>query len=265
MKTRLSLRAIEYFQNYPSSNLKDSILYSLLNFGKCVRSNLYYYLCQDLKIAFDLDLALAIEMIHAYSLIHDDLPAMDNANYRRGKITNHRQFDEATAILAGDALLTHSFDLVILSKASNKITLIQDIVQHIGINGILGGQDLDIQIQNPSIEQKQKIDRLKTTKLFILTAKLTQHPIINNSLFIEAIELLGEIFQNQDDYLDLFANAQELGKDTMQDQNKQFTQEHYLEIFNTLQNKWDKFNCILSQLKLLQTQKYLKTLINRSK
>lgn len=152
--------------------LKDSMLYSLMTGGKRVRPLLIYALLYAFKkdVTLGKSSALAIEYIHTYSLIHDDLPAMDNDDYRRGKLTNHKQFDEATAILAGDNLLTQAFGLISQDNklsSSKKIRLISALVESANHNGMIGGQVDDIQSENKviSVEQLIAIHHRKTGAL----------------------------------------------------------------------------------------------------
>lgn len=141
--------------------LKQSMLYSLTNGGKRVRPLLIY----ALLYAFGKDVnlgrssALAIEYVHTYSLIHDDLPAMDDDDYRRGQLTNHKQFDEATAILAGDNLLTQAFGLIsedVYLTEKQKVDLISALVTSANHSGMIGGQVDDIQ----SAHQQITLDEL---------------------------------------------------------------------------------------------------------
>lgn len=143
-------------QNITHDRLKQSMSYSLSNGGKRVRPLLIFEtlrLFQE-NIRMVYPIAAAIEYIHTYSLIHDDLPAMDNDDYRRGQLTNHKQFDETTAILAGDALLTHAFGLIGESElsAEQKVTLMNALVQFSGGNGMIGGQMYDMFGQGKEID-----------------------------------------------------------------------------------------------------------------
>ncbi|QTU83499.1 polyprenyl synthetase family protein [Carnobacteriaceae bacterium zg-C25] len=153
------------------SRLAKAMHYSLSNGGKRVRPLLtlatVYVLGGDVKNAYPI--ASAIEYIHTYSLIHDDLPAMDNDDYRRGQLTSHKQFDEPTAILAGDALLTHAFGLIVGSvyTSDQKVKMIDQLVRCSGGNGMIGGQMNDIMAQGQSstLEAVQHIHALKTGAL----------------------------------------------------------------------------------------------------
>lgn len=158
-------------QHITHERLQQSMSYSLSNGGKRVRPLLIFATLrlfqEDVRVAYPI--AVAIEYIHTYSLIHDDLPAMDNDDYRRGQLTNHKQFDEATAILAGDALLTHAFGLISESdlNAEQKVQLINLLVQFAGGNGMIGGQMYDMFAQGKTVdlENVKQTHELKTAAL----------------------------------------------------------------------------------------------------
>lgn len=204
-------------------NLKEAMRYSALNGGKRLRPMLLiaagHLSGADAKILYPL--GMAIEMIHAYSLIHDDLPAMDDDSLRRGKPTCHIQFDEATAILAGDALLTESF--VILSHLegisdSVKIKLIQLFSHSAGASGMVGGQMMDLEGEERKITSDElvAIHRLKTGKL--IKASILAGAIAGNSdektlmHLTEFADNIGLAFQVKDDILDVTGTSEELGK-----------------------------------------------------
>ena len=175
--------------------------------------------------------AAAIEMIHTYSLIHDDLPAMDDDDLRRGRPTCHIAFDEATAILAGDALLSEAFGIVMKSECSAEIRgrLVELLSAYAGVDGMILGQTLDIAAERQpvsDIEALEEIHRHKTGKLLTLpllcAAWLGDHP-----QDIEALQQIGEriglSFQIQDDILDVTRSRQELGKSTSDEKNHKST------------------------------------------
>ena len=175
--------------------------------------------------------ACALEMIHTYSLIHDDLPAMDNDDYRRGKPTNHKVFGEAVAILAGDALLTHAFGVI--TRCSGKvddnriIMVIRELSEAAGSTGMVGGQVVDILSEGREINHEELlfIHRHKTGCLF--RAALRTGAILSgaNDDQLEALtayaEHLGLAFQIIDDVLDIAGDAEKLGKKTGSDIKKQ--------------------------------------------
>ncbi|WP_373756372.1 polyprenyl synthetase family protein, partial [Streptococcus ferus] len=151
-KLRYIDRAIQayYEQNLVSERLIEAILYSVNAGGKRIRPMLLLAVLEAFGHELTMShyqVAAALEMIHTGSLIHDDLPAMDNDDYRRGRLTNHKQFDEATAILAGDSLFLDPFGLIAQSNLSAdiKINLILELANASGSRGMVGGQMLDIE------------------------------------------------------------------------------------------------------------------------
>ncbi|MBD3841121.1 MAG: polyprenyl synthetase family protein [Campylobacterales bacterium] len=169
--------------------------------------------------------ALAIEFLHTYSLIHDDLPSMDNADLRRGHPTLHKTFDEVTAILVGDALNTHAFHLLACAPLSSdvKIELIKILSDDGGINGMIIGQAIDCYFENQtiSLEKLQFLHIHKTAKL--IAASLKMGAIIANldlqiqdKLYQFGIDI-GLLFQIQDDIIDETASCEEAGKTTSND------------------------------------------------
>ncbi len=172
-----------------------------------------------------LPVALAIEFLHTYSLIHDDLPAMDNADLRRGHPTLHKSFDEVTAILVGDALNTHSFNLIANAPLSSevKIELIKALSSDGGIDGMIIGQAIDCYFENQKLEL-EKLEFLHIHKTAKLIASSLKMGGIIVGLPSETIEKLynfgidiGLLFQIQDDIIDETATSEEAGKTTAND------------------------------------------------
>lgn len=200
--------------------LREAMRYSLLNGGKRLRGCLLLASCEmaggDPQEA--LPFAAALEMIHAYSLIHDDLPAMDNDTLRRGKPTNHVVFGEALAILAGDGLLTHAFEIMASSAHSRAFPALREIAAAAGVGGMLAGQTLDVTMEGaePNMELVQLIHSGKTAAL--LTAPVTAGLILGGARdpFVEAGRKygyhLGMAFQIVDDLLDLEGDPVLMGK-----------------------------------------------------
>ncbi len=181
--------------------------------------------CQPLLIKNALPVALGIEFLHTYSLIHDDLPTMDNADLRRGHPTLHKSFDEVTAILVGDALNTQSFNLIANAPLSNdiKIELIKVLSSDGGIDGMIIGQAIDCYFENKKLELKQLefLHIHKTAKL--IAGSLKMGAIISaldteqqNKLYDLGIDI-GLLFQIQDDIIDETATEEEAGKTTSND------------------------------------------------
>jgi len=216
------LTAIFSKKNIPS-NLRASMEYSLFAGGKRLRPILLFASYDTFAKPSNkvLKTAAALEMVHTYSLIHDDLPAMDNDDYRRGLLTNHRKFDEATAILAGDALLTFSFEHIVtdeLLSADEKVYLLQALTKASGAEGMVAGQVLDTEgeQQELRLSDLEKIHKLKTGELisFAITAGAYLANVEEERIqhLNEFAYYLGLIFQVQDDILDVIGDPEKLGK-----------------------------------------------------
>jgi geranylgeranyl diphosphate synthase, type II len=214
--------------------LQEAMEYSLYAGGKRLRPILLLAALEALGGTFEqgLPAACALEMIHTYSLIHDDLPAMDNDDFRRGKPTNHKQFDEATAILAGDGLLTHAF-YVLYSLVDNGISatsamrLVKELAFYAGPRGMVGGQMADLLGENRQIEfrELQFIHEHKTADLLMYSVRAGA---ILGGATEEQIQLvttfgrnIGLAFQIQDDILDIYGEEEKIGKPVGSDINNQ--------------------------------------------
>lgn len=221
--------ALEHYLNaLPNfaTNLDQAIRYSTLNQGKRIRPALVLAVGEALQIEQErlLAPACALELIHCYSLVHDDLPAMDNDSLRRGKPTCHIAFTEATAILVGDAQQTLAFQ--ILSEESNicaehRLTMIQMLSQASGAFGMVSGQQIDMNSEGDietllSLDQLKQLHRLKTgallkTALLLGACQSAKFSKIRGNL--ESIgDTIGLAFQVQDDILDIESDTQTLGK-----------------------------------------------------
>ncbi|MGA4513618.1 geranylgeranyl diphosphate synthase, type II [Staphylococcus caledonicus] len=205
------------------TNLEEGMQYSLNAGGKRIRPLLILLTLDVLNADYNKgrQTALALEMIHTYSLIHDDLPAMDNDDYRRGKLTNHKVYGEWKAILAGDALLTKAFELVAnddLLSADVKVKIISRLAHDSGHLGMVGGQTLDMESEDSPIDiaTLEQIHKAKTgalLKFAILSA--AEIAEVDQPTF-EALETysehLGLMFQIKDDLLDIYGDEEKLGK-----------------------------------------------------
>lgn len=199
--------------------LYESISYSLLSGGKRIRPVLCYATAEmlGLDISCVKDLALAIEMIHTYSLVHDDLPAMDNDDYRRGQLSTHKKFGEANGILTGDALLNLAFEVCLDKESFNKheIKAIKIIAEYAGVSGMIAGQFYDLTENKPLTEEfLYNIYENKTAKL-IMAPILAASCFANEKFFNELKDFaynLGVLFQITDDFLDLEGTFDEIGK-----------------------------------------------------
>lgn len=171
--------------------------------------------------------AYAIELLHTYSLIHDDLPAMDNASLRRGEITLHVAYDEVTAVLVGDALNTYAFEVLSNSPFSDytRVLLIRELAYNGGLNGMVLGQAIDCHFENTplSLENVKFLHINKTAKLIAASLKMGAIIIgderLSDRLYDFGIKL-GLLFQVQDDILDVTQTTQEAGKPTNNDEAK---------------------------------------------
>ena len=208
------------------SNVKDAMRYALEAGGKRLRPYLVFAMSnQTLQNENMLNLAYALEMVHTYSLVHDDLPAMDNDDYRRGQLTTHKRFDVATAILAGDALLTQAFYVIstLALKHEDLVRAIHILSMSSGANGMILGQVLDIQNDTKYSNQIEDLYRLyeyKTGCLF--SAALRLGNLLNqkheNEDQLDRIgKKLGIVFQIQDDYLERTSTFDVIGKSNQSD------------------------------------------------
>ena len=217
----------------PADNLKSAMRYSVLDGGKRIRATLVYA-CAELfqpdffgKMIDDENqcsgvdsAACAVELIHAYSLIHDDLPAMDNDALRRGKPTCHIAYDEATAILAGDALQSLAFDM--LSKyefnAGLQLKLINTLAKAASLSGMIVGQAMDIDAENKTItiEELEKIHHFKTGALIAASVRMGGLLGTASAVNLEKLDLyaraIGLAFQVKDDILDVEGCVEDTGK-----------------------------------------------------
>ncbi len=208
--------------------LIDAMRYSLLAGGKRIRPALVLLageLCGgDRRI--DMVPAVAIEMVHTFSLIHDDLPAMDNDDYRRGKLTNHKVFGEAMAILAGDALLAFAFELIgryYDGDAEKRSALMTELARATGPGGMTGGQVLDMLFDGKSgtIHQAERVHLMKTAMLIRCACRLGAISADADESQLEALSEYGKniglAFQIVDDLLDQTGTQKNLGKRTRKD------------------------------------------------
>ena len=204
--------------------LLESMRYSAEAGGKRIRPFMTLLVCDVLggDIEKAIPYAVAVELVHTYSLIHDDLPAMDNDDYRRGKLTNHKVYGEARAILAGDALLTYAFEVVAnntkMSDADN-IKAIKILADGSGAFGMIGGQEIDLATeQEKSYDTLVKMHRLKTGALICAAAKLgvLAAGLGDDAKVLKAAKTYGDAigltFQIVDDILDFTKTYVELGK-----------------------------------------------------
>lgn len=211
-----------------ATSLRESVLYSIHAGGKRIRPFLLLEVLEALQITIcpaHAQVAAALEMIHTGSLIHDDLPAMDDDDYRRGRLTNHKKFGEALAILAGDALFLDPYALIAQADLSSqtKVDLIASLSLASGSLGMVAGQVLDMEgeRQELSLEELQTIHANKTGKLLAFpfqAAAILASLDEKMQLQLKTVgELIGLAFQVRDDVLDVTASFEEIGKTPQKD------------------------------------------------
>jgi len=211
-----------------AANLREAVLYSIHAGGKRIRPYLLLVVLESLQVPITLShaqVAAALEMIHTGSLIHDDLPAMDDDDFRRGRLTNHKKFGEALAILAGDALFLDPYALIAQADLPNeiKVDLIASLSLSSGSMGMVAGQVLDMEGEGKhlNLEELQTIHANKTGKLLAFpfqAAGVIAGLDKNLQKQLKTVgELIGLAFQVRDDILDVTASFEEIGKTPQKD------------------------------------------------
>lgn len=211
-----------------ASNLREAVLYSIHAGGKRIRPYLLLEVLESLQVPITIahaQVAAALEMIHTGSLIHDDLPAMDDDDFRRGRLTNHKKFGEALAILAGDALFLDPYALIAQADLPNeiKVDLIASLSLSSGSMGMVAGQVLDMEGEGKhlNLEELQTIHANKTGKLLAFpfqAAGVIAGLDENLQKQLKTVgELIGLAFQVRDDILDVTASFEEIGKTPQKD------------------------------------------------
>ncbi len=218
---------------YPH-RLSEAMKYGVMNGGKRIRPIIMYMICDLFEVNYTKieDIAVALEFIHCYSLIHDDLPAMDDDMYRRGKLTTHIKYDEATAILVGDVLLTEAFNIVVNSNKitdKDKVKVIQKMSEYAGFYGMVGGQYVDMESENKKVgvETLEYIHNHKTGKLLLASVELPLIVLnvegVKKEKLLEFAEIIGIAFQIKDDILDVEGSFEETGKESTDEKNEKTT------------------------------------------
>lgn len=221
-KDSLNIYAKEYIENLEIPELlKESIIYSLVNDGKKIRPLSFLYLLKFYKLDYKkyFDIALAIELVHTYSLVHDDLPEMDNDNYRWGKPTNHLVYGQDIAVLTGDAMLTLAFEVLSKSIVDDtlKVKLIQQFANYSGAMGMIAGQIYDVKQKNYEVDANylRKMHSLKTGRLIELPlnfACLVAQKDEELKYIQDFGKELGIAYQIKDDILDYYGDFEKIGK-----------------------------------------------------
>lgn len=270
------IRLDRQFQRYllqpqPTAiRLQKAITYSVLNGGKRIRPLLTYLTCHTFDGNWDLadPAACAIELVHVYSLIHDDLPAMDNSDLRRGKPSCHKAFDEATAILAGDALQPLAFEILATHPAAlslqQRIKMIELLSKACGMQGMTAGQMLDMEgTHNRDINALTQMYQLKTGALLAASVQLGAVAAgrlddAAQSALTEFATNLGLAFQIQDDLLDIESPTDTLGKPQNLDEiNGKTTYPALVGVESSRKKITELFTCAMTALDFFGTKKSL--------
>ena len=224
-RNRIDAALAEYFtlgDEFPQARLAEAMRYSLLAGGKRIRPILVLEFCRiaggDVEAA--LPVACAIEMLHTYSLIHDDLPCMDNDALRRGRPTNHVVYGECTAVLAGDTLQAEAFGTILRCDlpADRKAACAEILAGAVGLDGMCGGQYLDMSWEGRKLSEQEltEINSRKTGALLVAACQMGVAAAGGNEKMLEAAGMfgagLGMAFQIRDDMLDVLSTEEELGK-----------------------------------------------------
>lgn len=256
--------------------VKEAMNYSYLADSKRLRPLLLMSMLIDM--GYDekegLEAASALEMIHTYSLIHDDLPAFDNDDYRRGKLTCHKMFNESTAVLAGDGLLTEAFHHLATShySAEVKVKLIDILSSHAGADGMIRGQSFDMlyETTNPTLQQLKEMNNDKTGKLltapFLMALAIASKEELNDT-FTKIGRIIGIAFQIQDDILDVTSTQEMMGKslsDCDNDKSTYVTLMGLSEAQQVVEEMYQEVDCLLPE-QFVTTSQLLKSMRKRVK
>lgn len=218
-------------KNMPTATLADAMRYSLLAGGKRIRPMLVLEFCRIAggDVEKTMPVACAIEMLHTYSLIHDDLPCMDNDELRRGKPTNHVVFGECTATLAGDALQAEAFGTILRSELppERRADCAEILAGAVGLDGMCGGQYLDMAWEGRKLTEQEltEINSRKTGALLVAACQMGVAAAGGSEAMLAAAgqygAAIGMAFQIRDDMLDVLSTAEELGKPIGSDEQEQ--------------------------------------------
>ena len=221
----------KYLESLRPCRISEAMAYALEG-GKRFRPRIIFAIAEGMGINEEktYDAALALELIQTYSLIHDDLPAMDNDDMRRGKPSLHKAFREDIAILSGDQLLTDSFRVVSSSKEYSdlcKVNIIKALSSYAGMDGMIYGQLLDVTSDGEHIDKESlfEIQDNKTGGLFKIACLIPMYikGEDNEEYYIKLGSLIGQIFQNQDDLFDMIKTEEEMGKTSSDAKNNKGT------------------------------------------
>ena len=260
------------YPNEPQKTLFDSMRYSLLAGGKRLRPVFVFDFCRMCGGNWEkaVHFAAAVEMIHTYSLIHDDLPCMDNDDYRRGELTNHKVYGEAIAILAGDGLLTAAFHTIAKADldAATRIKAVEMLAACAGELGMVGGQVLDMQSEQRLCTRQEVLDIQSRKTGALIKAACVLGVLAGDgsseqlSAAKEFAEHLGLAFQIRDDMLDVIGDAKEMGKAIGVDQFKNtFVQLYGLDTCDAMVR--EHTNLALESLRVFKDNAYMIELANQ--
>ena len=272
--------AIEFNFSDNRKILEDAIKYSVNSNGKRIRPLICMGVESSLSntVSISKIISVAVELIHCYSLIHDDLPAMDNDDFRRGKPTCHKKFGEDIAILSGDVLNSYVFEylsneLPHFTNTDNTLLIIKELAKACGARGMAGGQVLDLQSEisgTSSLPELQKIHTLKTGALLKFCFETTTKVISNDNKIVASMSEIGHhfgiLFQIIDDILDETGSFEEIGKSPGKDsQQKKLTYVSYLGIETAIKEAKKHHEIGIQTLKKLNKDTtYLETLFNKT-
>tara|TARA_B110000090_G_scaffold203867_1_gene249100 strand:- start:1570 stop:2445 length:876 start_codon:yes stop_codon:yes gene_type:complete len=223
---------INYLKNQELSLLLDPMKYGVISGGKKIRSTIILDAGKIFKLSENklINICAAVECIHSYSLIHDDLPCMDNDSIRRGKPSTHMKFGEASAVLAGNSLLTLAFEIIADKNYSVNPKLKNEIIKSLascsGHTGIAGGQELDLKFENKkkSLKQIVRMQKKKTGKLFSFcfyaVAVVAKKNMREKNKLSDLGDEIGLLFQLADDFLDTKGSKKLVGKSIKKDNKK---------------------------------------------
>ena len=223
---------INYLKKQELSLLLDPMKYGVISGGKKIRSTIILDAGKIFKLSENklINICAAVECIHAYSLIHDDLPCMDNDSIRRGKPSTHKKFGEASAVLAGNSLLTLAFEIIADKNYSVNPKLKNEIIKSLascsGHTGIAGGQELDLKFENKkkSLKQIVRMQKKKTGKLFSFcfyaVAVVAKKNMREKNKLSDLGDEIGLLFQLADDFLDIKGSKKLVGKSIKKDNKK---------------------------------------------
>ena len=263
--------AFKKLQTINDNKILEACIYSVKNCGKRIRPVLCLSTAEMLGINKEevINLAIAIELIHSYSLVHDDLPCMDNDDFRRGKLSTHKKYGEAYGVLCGDALLNLAFEIALDKNdiSLDYVKALKLIANYAGFSGMIFGQTLDIEAEkstNISEENLYDIYLNKTAKL--LTAPLLVASLINKKIYFETLKTIGNylgyLFQIQDDILDETGEKEVIGKTAHKDKDQNKLTAVKLYGLEKSKEKVDfYFNSIINLLKEIPNSEFLSQLV----